>query len=202
MRGEECARLLLECGAIEIRTEREQWFTWASGKRAPIYCDNRLLISWPEARSAIADALTAATRERFPGVEVIAGAATGGIPHAAWVAERLELPMVYVRSSAKDHGRRRVVEGAPLSGERVVLIEDLISLGGSAAAAVEGLQSEGGKVIGVQAIVTWDFATAGRRLAELGVPWQALARYEDVISAMALDASARRRLLEWRDTFE
>jgi orotate phosphoribosyltransferase len=195
------ARLLREAGAVEIRTDPDQWFTWASGKRAPIYCDNRLLMSYPEARAAVADGLVAAIRERFTDVEVIAGTATAGIPHAAWVAERLERPMVYVRGSAKGHGREKRVEGRPLAGERVVLIEDLISFGGSSGSAVEGLIAEGGKVIGVQAIFSYGFPAAAARLEALGVPWQTLTSYDALLEDLALEPEAERTLLDWRATF-
>ncbi len=195
------ARLLREAGAVEIRTDPDQWFTWASGKRAPIYCDNRLLMSYPGARAAVADGLVAAIRERFTDVEVIAGTATAGIPHAAWVAERLERPMVYVRGSAKGHGREKRVEGRPLAGERVVLIEDLISLGGSSGSAVEGLIAEGGKVIGMQAIFSYGFPAAVARLEALGVPWQTLTSYDALLEDLALEPEAERTLLDWRATF-
>ncbi len=195
------ARLLREAGAVEIRTDPDQWFTWASGKRAPIYCDNRLLMSYPEARAAVADGLVAAIRERFTDVEVIAGTATAGIPHAAWVAERLERPMVYVRGSAKGHGREKRVEGRPLAGERVVLIEDLISFGGSSGSAVEALIAEGGKVIGVQAIFSYGFPAAAARLEALGVPWQTLTSYDALLEDLALEPEAERTLLDWRATF-
>ena len=143
MTPERCARLLVECGAIEIRTDPDEWFTWSSGKRAPIYCDNRLLLSYPSARALVADALTEEVGQRFADVEVVAGTATAGIPHAAWVAERLEAPMVYVRGSAKEHGLGKQVEGRALDGQRVVLIEDTISLAGSSASAVEALSRDG-----------------------------------------------------------
>jgi len=128
----------------------------------------------------------------------VAGTATAGIPHAAWVAERLGLPMVYVRSSAKEHGRRRRVEGVPLDGEAVVLIEDLVSFGGSAASAVEALREERAKVIGVQAIMSYGFEEAEQRLAEVGAPLQALVDYEDLLAVAPLDDVSRRALRDWR----
>ena len=140
------AKLLVSIGAVELRTDPASWFTWASGERAPIYCDNRVVISYPAVRTQIADGLAAAIRSNHSDAQVIAGTATAGIPHAAWVAERLDLPMVYVRGSAKDHGKAKRVEGRALRGERVVLIEDLVSFGGSALAACDALEAEGGKV--------------------------------------------------------
>ena len=122
MSPEEYGQLLVEIGAVEIRTNPEEWFTWVSGKRSPIYCDNRVLISYPEARARVADGLAEEIRTCFPECQVIAGVATAGIPHAAWVAERLEKPMVYVRSTSKDHGKGKQVEGRSLRGERVGML--------------------------------------------------------------------------------
>jgi len=195
---EDYARLLIEVEAIELRTDPEEWFTWASGERAPIYCDNRVLMSYPEARARIAEGLAGAIRGRFPACEVVAGAATGGIPHAAWVAERLERPMVYVRTGSKDHGRQRRVEGRTLRGERVVLVEDLISFGGSACSAIAALGTEGGKVIGVQSIFSYGFEATTRRFEEEGVPCQALTDFDALLACLELDRATRRVLLEWR----
>jgi len=194
----EIARLLLEVGAVRIRLEPEKWFTWVSGRRSPIYCDNRILISVPEARGRVADALAAAIRRRFPETAVIAATATAGIPHAAWVAERLDLPMVYVRTQAKEHGMARRVEGRPLRGHTVVLIEDLVSLGGSACAAVEALADEGGTVLGVQAIFWYGFAQACERFEQAGVPFEALTDYDALLELIDADEATRRVLLEWR----
>jgi orotate phosphoribosyltransferase len=192
------ARTLLEIGAVEIRCEPAAWFTWASGLRAPIYCDNRRLISYPKERRRIADALAASVRAHFPDAEVIAGTATAGIPHAAWVAERLDLPMVYVRGSAKGHGQGRQVEGRPLRGERVALVEDLLSTGGSACDAVDALQREGGVVTGVQAIVTYGFPEAERALAARSLPYRALVSYDEILSVLALSPTEAQTLREWR----
>ena len=198
MSPEDYARLLIEVGAIELRTNPDQWFTWTSGERAPIYCDNRVLMSYPEARARIADGLADAIRARFPTCEVIAGTATAGIPHAAWVAERLERPMVYVRGGSKDHGRKKRVEGRPLRGERVVLVEDLISFGGSAGAALVALGEEGGKVIGVQAIFSYGFADAAQRFEQAGVPCQTLTDYDALLGCLELDEAKQEVLLAWR----
>jgi len=141
MSSESLSALLLEVGAVELRADPADWFTWSSGRRAPIYCDHRLLLSHPKARAQVADALCASIRANFPDVQLIAGAATGAIAHAAWVAERMDLPMVYVRPRAKGHGQARQVEGMRPAGERTVLIEDLISLGGSAAEMALALRS-------------------------------------------------------------
>ena len=193
------AKLLVSIGAVELRTDPASWFTWASGERAPIYCDNRVVISYPAVRTQIADGLAAAIRRTHPDAQVIAGTATAGIPHAAWVAERLDLPMVYVRGSAKDHGKAKRVEGGALRGERVVLIEDLVSFGGSALAACDALTAEGGKVIGVQAIFSYGFPKAAERFAAAGVPVQSLTGYDALLQTLELDEVTTRALLAWRE---
>lgn len=193
------AKLLVSIGAVELRSDPATWFTWASGERAPIYCDNRVVMSYPAVRKQIADGLADAIRRAYPGVEVIAGTATAGIPHAAWVAERLDLPMVYVRGAAKEHGKGKRVEGRPLSGERVVLIEDLVSFGGSALAAVEALEAEGGKVLGVQAIFSYGFPKALARFAAAGKRVSALTGYDALLQTLTLDDASRKTLLAWRE---
>ena len=200
----ELALELLRIGAVEVRPDPEHWFTWSSGKRAPIYCDNRLLMSDHAARSRVAKALAESIRKQFSGVQVIAGTATAGIPHAAWVADRLELPMVYVRSAPKGYGQGKRVEGRPLRGERVVVVEDLVSLGGSSATAVEAVRAEGGDVAGVQAIVSYGFPEAHARFAALGVICAALVQYTDLLDALrgapGFDDARLGVLREWRES--
>lgn len=198
MTPQELARLLVEIGAVEVRTDPERWFTWASGRRSPIYCDNRVLCSFPEQRARVAQALAAAIRQRFPDVEVIAGTATAGIPHAAWVADRLGLPMVYVRGAPKGHGQQKRVEGRALRGERVVLVEDLVSYGGSALDAVEALGAEGGKLIGVQAIFSFGLPDAVKAFETAGVAWQTLGDYESLLETLSLSPAELRVLRDWR----
>jgi orotate phosphoribosyltransferase len=193
------AKLLVSIGAVELRSDPATWFTWASGERAPIYCDNRVVMSFPDVRKQIADGLAESIRRAYPDAEVIAGTATAGIPHAAWVAERLALPMVYVRGAAKEHGKGKRVEGRALAGERVVLIEDLVSFGGSALAAVEALEAEGGKVIGVQAIFSYGFPKAAERFAAAGKRVLALTGYDALLSTLDVDDASRKTLLAWRE---
>lgn len=195
----ETARLLVGIGAVEVRPDPQDWFTWASGRRAPIYCDNRMLMGFPAERAQIADALVESLRARHPDVELIAGTATAGIPHAAWVAERMRLPMVYVRGSSKGHGKQKRVEGAPLARERVVVIEDLLSTGGSAADSVAALREEGGKVVGVQAIVSYGLPAALQSFEALGVPIAALTDYDAILGLLELDELRLRVLREWRE---
>ena len=198
MNAAECAKLLVSIGAVEVRTDPATWFTWASGERAPIYCDNRIVISYPEARARIAADLADSIRRSYPDAEVIAGTATAGIPHAAWVADLLRLPMVYVRGSAKEHGKGKRVEGRALRGERVALVEDAVSFGGSSLAAVEALSSEGGKVVGVQAIFEYGFPKAKARFAAAGVTLRALTNFEALVESLELPAATREVLLAWR----
>jgi orotate phosphoribosyltransferase len=194
----EVAKLLVSIGAVEVRTDPAQWFTWSSGERAPIYCDNRIVISYPDARRRIAAGLAESIRRAFPDAQVIAGTATAGIPHAAWVADLLELPMVYVRGAAKEYGKGKLVEGRPLRGERVALIEDAVSFGGSSLAAVAGLEAEGGKVVGVQAIYSYGFPKAKERFAAAGVTLLALTDFDALLESLELDAPTKEALLAWR----
>ena len=123
------AKDLLEIEAVFLSPSEP--FTWASGIKSPIYCDNRITMSYPKVRKEIAQGLADKIKEAYPDVEVIAGTATAGIPHAAWVAEILDLPMVYIRSKAKDHGKGNQIEGRIFEGQKMVVLEDLISTGGS-----------------------------------------------------------------------
>lgn len=134
---------LLKIQAVSLSPQ--QPFTWASGIKSPIYCDNRLTISYPKVRRQIATGLADLIKNKFPDVEVIAGTATAGIPHAAWIAELLDLPMVYVRSKPKDHGQGRQIEGVLKPRQKTVLIDDLISTGGSVLQAVAAAQKEGAR---------------------------------------------------------
>ncbi|MBX6394472.1 MAG: orotate phosphoribosyltransferase [Alicyclobacillaceae bacterium] len=169
------AGLLLDIGAVLLRPEEP--FIWTSGIRSPIYCDNRLTISYPEVREVIADTLAKEIRLRFPAAQAVAGTATAGIPHAAWVADRLRLPMVYVRSKPKGHGTVSQIEGRLAPETRVVVVEDLISTGGSALGTVRALRSAGYEPVGVAAIVTYGFAEAAESLARDRVSWFALTDY-------------------------
>lgn len=147
------AEKLLEINAVALRPQEP--FTWASGLRSPIYCDNRLTLSYTNMRREIAAGLQKLILENFPKTDVIAGTATAGIPHAAWVSERMDLPMCYVRSKAKDHGKGNQIEGRVEPGQKVVVIEDLISTGGSVITAVQALREAGCEVLGVVSIFTY-----------------------------------------------
>lgn len=147
------AEKLLTINAVALKPNEP--FTWTSGLRSPIYCDNRLTLSYPDVRSEIAKGLQSIILEKYPETEVIAGTATAGIPHAAWVSERLNLPMCYVRSKAKGHGKGNQIEGKVEQGQKVVVVEDLISTGGSVITAVQALREAGCEVLGVVSIFTY-----------------------------------------------
>ena len=149
----EIAKDLLKIQAVKLSPNEP--FTWASGIKSPIYCDNRLTISYPKIRTAIAKGIAELISERYPKVEVIAGTATAGIPHAAWIAAELDLPLVYVRSKPKDHGRGKQIEGVLHPGAKTVVIDDLLSTGGSVLKAVKAAQNEGADVLGVGAIFSY-----------------------------------------------
>lgn len=154
------AAKLLEIGAIKLNTEKP--YTWSSGWKSPIYCDNRLSLSFPHIRSYIKRCLAEAIREHFPDAEAIAGVATAGIPQGALVAEELHLPFLYVRPKPKDHGLENLIEGKLETGQRVVLVEDLISTGGSSLKAATALRDGGAEVSGMVAIFTYGFDAAAQ----------------------------------------
>lgn len=161
------ARHLLSIGAVFLRPDEP--FVWASGIKSPIYCDNRLILTAPEARNEVEQAIADTVRQEYPEAQVLMGTATAGIAHAAIAAHLLGLPMGYVRSGSKDHGRKNQIEGKLTPGERVVVIEDLISTGGSVLDTVAALQAAGAEVLGVISIFTYGMAKGRQRLAEAGV---------------------------------
>lgn len=161
------ARHLLSIGAVFLRPDEP--FVWASGIKSPIYCDNRLILTAPEARNEVKQAIADTVRREYPEAQVLMGTATAGIAHAAIAAHLLGLPMGYVRSGSKDHGRRNQIEGKLTPGERVVVIEDLISTGGSVLDTVAALRAAGAEVLGVISIFTYGMAKGRQRLAEAGV---------------------------------
>jgi len=187
------AAILLRAGAVHLRPEEP--FTFASGLRSPIYCDNRLLIGDVAARRVVVPAFAAACA----GAEVIAGTATAGIPWAAWVAEALSLPMAYVRSAAKGHGRGRQIEGAAVSGRRVALLEDTISTGESSLAAAAALRAAGAEVIGCICIFTWGWQATADTFASAELPLIPLTTLPALLDVAARDGSlgdAQRALVE------
>ncbi|WP_079508376.1 orotate phosphoribosyltransferase [Mesobacillus jeotgali] len=161
------AEALLEIEAVSLQPENP--FTWSSGMKSPIYCDNRLTLSYPEVRRKVAEGLRNLIVEHFPDAEMIAGTATAGIPHAAWVSELLNLPMSYVRSKAKGHGKGNQIEGKVTAGQKVVVVEDLISTGGSVIEAVNALREAGCDVLGVVSIFTYELEKGQQQLKSAGI---------------------------------
>jgi orotate phosphoribosyltransferase len=198
--SQQIAQALWETQAVFLRPEEP--FTWASGIKSPIYCDNRLLISQPAIRRAITDAFVKLVAPIAP--QVIAGTATAGIPWAAWLADRLELPMIYVRSSAKSHGRQNLVEGALKEGQTVVVIEDLVSTGQSSLAAVEALQAAGAKVLAVTSVFHYNFAQAHDVFASHEIPCNSLCTLDDMLvwtqATNKLSAQQTEDIRAWRQS--
>ncbi|MGH1831844.1 orotate phosphoribosyltransferase [Enterococcus gilvus] len=200
MIAEQIAKDLLSIEAVSLSPDEP--FTWASGLKSPIYCDNRVTMSYPEVRRAIAQGLAAKIKEEFPNVQVIAGTATAGIPHAAWVAEILDLPMVYIRSKAKDHGRGNQIEGRITEGQKMVVIEDLISTGGSVLEAAEAATREGADVLGVAAIFTYELAKGKNNFEAAAMPLITLTNYSTLIESALKEDYINQEQLEllkkWR----
>lgn len=167
MSREKIAELLLETEAVFLRPDEP--FVWASGIKSPVYCDNRLTLTAPQARNIIEQAMADTVKAEYPEAEILMGTSTAGIAHAAIVAHILGLPMGYVRGAAKDHGRGNRIEGRLLPGQKTVVIEDLISTGGSVLDTVEALRQEGAEVRGIVSIFTYQFEEAERRMSETGV---------------------------------
>jgi orotate phosphoribosyltransferase len=174
---------LLGIKAVFLRPEEP--FTWASGIKSPIYCDNRLTLTAPDVRTDVEEALAFTIREKFPEVEVLMGTATAGIAHAAITAHLMGLPMGYVRSGAKDHGRGNQIEGRLEKGQKVVVVEDLISTGGSCIETVNVLREAGAEVLGVISIMTYGMKKGIDRMAAAGIEWISLTDFDEVIAAAA-----------------
>jgi orotate phosphoribosyltransferase len=174
------ARRLLSIKAIKLQPNDP--FTWASGWKSPFYCDNRKTLSFPELRNYVKLELTHAIIEHFPQVEAIAGVATGAIPQGALVADALSLPFVYVRSKPKDHGLENLIEGELQPGAKVVVVEDLISTGGSSLKAVQALRNKGAEVVGMVASYTYGFPVAEEAFNNAGVTLVTLTDYEHVVA--------------------
>lgn len=174
------ARMLLQIEAIKLKTENP--FTWSSGWKSPIYCDNRLSLSYPEIRTAIRDGLVQAIHENFAYAEVIAGVATAGIPQGVLVAEALKLPFVYVRPKPKDHGMENLIEGRIEKGQKVVVVEDLVSTGGSSLKAVEALRKEGAQILGMVSIFNYGFDIATKNFYDADVSLVSLSDFSHLLN--------------------
>ena len=197
----ELAADLLKIGAIKLSPDKP--FTWASGWKSPIYCDNRLSLSYPDVRSKIKTALSLAISNSFDGIDVIAGVATAGIPQGALVAEELGLPFVYVRSKSKGHGLQNMIEGKIEQGQKVLLVEDLVSTGGSSLAAADALREAGATVVGMVAIFTYGFQVAEDNFKEKAVNLIVLSDYHHLLDhaqdERMFENEVLKTLKEWRE---
>lgn len=193
------ANKLLQINAIKLSPQKP--FTWASGIHSPIYCDNRVLLSYPEVRNFIKQSLVQASGS-FHGYNLIAGVATAGIPHGALLADALHLPFIYVRSKAKEHGRQNLIEGHAPEGSKALVIEDLISTGGSSLQAVQALRDAGVEVVGVLALFSYGFERARQAFLEADCPLQTLSDYDALITearrAAYINEDELSSLQQWR----
>ena len=195
------AKHLLDIEAVALRPN--DYFTWTSGIKSPIYCDNRITMSYAAIRREIAAGMSEVIKAKFPEVEVVAGTATAGIPHAAWVSEVLDLPMIYVRDSAKKHGKTNQIEGRLLEGQKVVIIEDLISTGLSSLKVAKALEEAGAVVLGVVAIFSYELKKALDAFAADKVEYHTLTNYNYLIEEAVVSDYIKQedveKLLEWRN---
>jgi orotate phosphoribosyltransferase len=198
--SEKTAGFLLQINAIKLQPSNP--FTWASGWKSPIYCDNRKTLSFPEVRTFIRDSFATMIRELYPDVELIAGVATGAIAHGALAADKLGLPFIYVRSGAKEHGLGNQIEGYFEQGQKVVVIEDLISTGGSSLNAVKALKEAGCQVLGMTAIFTYEFKKASDAFEAEGCKLNTLSNYtkliETAVASGYIGQSEVETLKKWR----
>ncbi len=199
--AETIAANLLKIDAIKLDVVRP--FTWASGLRSPIYCDNRRILSFPALRSLVAERLSDMVRETYPDAELVAGVATGAIAIGVLVAERLGLPFVYVRSKPKSHGLGSQVEGAPEAGQKTVVVEDLISTASSSISACKALEEHGLDVLGLVAVFTYDLPMAEQNLATAGYNFATLSNYNALLRVATqeqlIGAGELNELRQWRE---
>jgi len=197
----EVANMLLQINTIKVQPSNP--FTWASGWKAPIYCDNRKILSFPEARGFIRDKFSEIIRRKYPEVEVIAGVATGAIAHGVLVADLLNLPFIYVRSAPKGHGLENLIEGDLKPGQKVVVIEDLVSTGGSSLKAAQAITEYGAEVLGMVAIFSYGFPQATESFAKAGLQLTTLSQYDVLIKAAIENGEIREsdlhKLMQWRE---
>ena len=196
------AECLLKTEAVFFRPEEP--FTWASGIKSPIYCDNRLVLSDPEARQVIEEGMIELIKKEFPQAEALFGTATAGIAHAAIAAHEMGLPMGYVRSSAKDHGRGSRIEGRVVEGQKVVVVEDLISTGGSVISAAKALEEAGAEVLGVVCIFSYNLNKSRDAFAKAGLTYKSLTDFDAACEAAAetgyISKSDIDQLMEFRNS--
>lgn len=195
------AKVLLDIEAVFLRPDEP--FTWASGIKSPIYCDNRLILTAPEARTVVEDSIAQVLKKEFPACEVIMGTSTAGIAHAAIVGHLTGLPMGYVRGGNKDHGRQNRIEGKLLPGQKVVVIEDLISTGGSVIEVVDALREAGAIVLGIISIFTYGMQKAATRFQEARVEVHSLSDFDAICEVAAQEGKIAnediKRLIAFRN---
>jgi len=198
---EKIAKRLLEIKAVFLRPDEP--FTWASGIKSPIYCDNRLILTSVEARDDVESAIAQTVKEKFPQAEKLMGTSTAGIAHAAIAAHLLKMPMGYVRSGAKDHGRQNQIEGRLNKGDKVVVIEDLVSTGGSAIEVVNVLREAGADVLGIVSIFTYGMQKGLDRFKEANVINYSLTNFDTIVDTAVeenyIQPSDKERLLKFRN---
>jgi orotate phosphoribosyltransferase len=192
---------LLQIKAIQLNVQSP--FTWASGWKSPVYCDNRIILSFPKVRDFVKNHLVEIVKNNFPEANCIAGVATAGIPHGAMIADALGLPMVYVRDKPKGHGMQNTIEGRLPEDARVVVVEDVISTGKSSLKAVEDLKNAGATIEGMAAIYTYEFTIAINKFLELGIPLFTITNYSDLIAVAVANGEINSEYLpslnEWRE---
>jgi len=198
------AKALLESKAVHL--EPNNFFTWTSGIKSPIYCDNRKLISFPVARKEIVSGFVAKIKELYPECESIAGTATAGIPWAAWIANEMNLPMLYIRSKAKAHGTKSAIEGAPQENQKIVIIEDLISTGKSSIAAADEVKKDNLNLLGVISIFTYGLEIAKNKFAKAGIDYHSLCSLSELLKyagEKSLLSNSEIEIIEkWRQSIE
>lgn len=199
--GKEIATALYEINAIQIKPDRS--FIWTSGIKSPIYCDNRLTMSYPHVRKKIAEEFAKMVEQLPEKPDCIAGCATAGIPHAAWLSDYLNLPMVYVRSKPKGHGKKNQIEGLINEGDKVIVIEDLISTGGSSLESAKALQESGAQVLSVFAIFSYGLEKASIMFEEANIPFQTISNFDILVDTLLekgqISEEEKNSLIEWRD---
>ena len=190
----------MQIKALQINLQ--QPYTWASGWKSPVYCDNRKVLSYPYVRDFVKSELANMVLEQYPDAEVIAGVATAGIPHGTMAADLLKLPFIYVRSKPKEHGMGNQIEGVLQPGQKVVVIEDLVSTGKSSLEAVEAIRKAGGEVLGMCALFTYGFDAASQAMEAAGVPLHTISNYtalmEVAVDQQLITAEQKQSLEEWR----
>lgn len=195
------AKSLLDIEAVSLSPNNP--FTWSSGIKSPIYCDNRVTLGYPTVRRHIRDGLRDLIESHFEKVDIVSGTATAGIPHAAYVSEVMDLPMNYVRSKSKSHGKQNQIEGAISHGKNVVVVEDLISTGGSSITAVDALKAAGANVLGVVAIFTYGLKKAETLFEQVNIPFYTLSDYNELIEVARENGEISENdistLVDWRD---